>query len=1436
MPNAHVSSIIMGVSTSDGQIASVASNMDSRTELDSHANMVVLGRHCFVFEWSGKRCSVQPFDKSLGSANNVPIVDAAIAYDCPYTFQTYVLLIRNALYMPSLNDNLIPPFIMRQGGAIVNEKAKIHCQDPTVDDHCISFSNSELRIPLRLNGTFSFFHTRKPTDDELQSSDKIFITPDCTEWNPYCESFSLNEESITNFDGDIREPSCRTNHLMEVDEDDENGQIASVRISAFDDEIDRVSGNAFSAEYLDIHGCPYGDGAFAEAISGRAEVSKVMGSIGSVHFEEDNCGLFSEPFSGMLDDVKDLLNEAIGSVATCQLESQISSLKASKSKGVTKEMLSKIWVVTEDLAQCAIDQNTQLCKHHAANGLSRHFSTNDRMLRYKRLKSVFFTDTLVSLSTKSTRGNHYAQVFVSDKGYVAVYPMRSQSEFNTALHWFCKDVGVPSTLVMDGHKAQVNLDSKRFCHQIGTIMRVLEEGTPWANRAELYIGLLKESVRKDLRMSNAPMVLWDYCLERRANIHNVLPRPLFQNNGATPHEATFGEQGDISNLCQFAWYQWVYYRTPGSFPEGKERLGRVLGPTKNEGSEMSQAVLTAKGTVVPRRSLRPLLPEEITSESEKRKRAIFDDLITKKLGDSLTKPIKPPAPDYVPYADGELDPVLVHEVDEDPVDADGTAVFEKPITDHWLNAELRLPQGENVKSAKVIGRSKDADGNVIGTYDNNPLLNTMLYDVEFPDGEIREYAANVIAENMYAQVDPDGHSYNILDGIIDHSKDESAVDKSSGYVTTKSGQKRLRKSTKGWKLLVAWKDGSEQWIPLSVLKESNPVEVAEFAVAKGIDDEPAFKWWVPYTLRKRDKIISGVVGRVKRVTHKYGVEIPRTIEEAYKLDERNGDTIWRDAINKEMSNLKVAFDIMEDSESLPPGWSKASGHLVFDVRMTLERKARWVKDGHRTPEPDNSTYAGVVSRESVRIALTYAALNNLDVCACDIQNAYLQSPSSEKHYIICGPEFGLENVGKRAKIIRALYGGKSAGADYWRHVRKAMDEMGFMSCKADPDVWFRSSVKEDGTDYYQYVLLYTDDILAIMEYPERFIREELSNCFVVKPNSIGPPTQYLGNKVSNVQLENGRHAWSFSSSQYVQSAVKNVEEHLSREGRSLPNRAKSCWISNYRPETDTTPELQTAQAAYFQSLIGVLRWIVELGRVDITMETSAMASMMAMPRQGHLEQVFHMFAYLKTKHNSSMVFDPTEPDIDESQFERENWSATVYGECKEELPPNMPEPKGVGFTMRAFVDSDHAGDISTRRSRTGFIIFLNSAPIYWFSKKQTCVETSSFGSEFIAMKQCCEYIRGLRYKLRMMGIPVDLPTYIFGDNQSVLANTSKPHSTLKKKSSSIAYHFVREGTARDEWRTTYLNTHMNPADMLTKSLPGGEKRTRFIAYVLHYVD
>jgi len=153
--------------------------------------------------------------------------------------------------------------------------------------------------------------------------------------------------------------------------------------------------------------------------------------------------------------------------------------------------------------------------------------------------------------------------------------------------------------------------------------------------------------------------------------------------------------------------------------------------------------------------------------------------------------------------------------------------------------------------------------------------------------------------------------------------------------------------------------------------------------------------------------------------------------------------------------------------------------------------------------------------------------------------------------------------------------------------------------------------------------------------------------------------------------------------------------------------------------------------------------------------------------------------------------------------------------------------------MKAYVDADHAGNLLTRRSRTGFLVYLNMVPIYWLSKKQTSIETSTFGSDFVAMKHCCEYIRGLRYKLRMMGIPCQEPSFIYGDNQSVLYNTTLPESTLKKKSNSIAYHFVREGCAMQEWITGYVPSGDNPSDILTKPMPAGKNRTNKVHMVLY---
>ena len=132
------------------------------------------------------------------------------------------------------------------------------------------------------------------------------------------------------------------------------------------------------------------------------------------------------------------------------------------------------------------------------------------------------------------------------------------------------------------------------------------------------------------------------------------------------------------------------------------------------------------------------------------------------------------------------------------------------------------------------------------------------------------------------------------------------------------------------------------------------------------------------------------------------------------------------------------------------------------------------------------------------------------------------------------------------------------------------------------------------------------------------------------------------------------------------------------------------------------------------------------------------------------------------------------------------------------MPINAPQACGKAVDLRAFVDHGHAGEKTTRRSRTRYLIYLNNSLIAWFSKRQPTVECSVFGAEFVAMKHVMEDLRGLCYKLRMMGVPVPGPYFVLGDNQSVIFNTSRPESTLKKKRNSICYHAVRESAAMDK--------------------------------------
>jgi hypothetical protein len=375
--------------------------------------------------------------------------------------------------------------------------------------------------------------------------------------------------------------------------------------------------------------------------------------------------------------------------------------------------------------------------------------------------------------------------------------------------------------------------------------------------------------------------------------------------------------------------------------------------------------------------------------------------------------------------------------------------------------------------------------------------------------------------------------------------------------------------------------------------------------------------------------------------------------------------------------------------------------------------------------------------------------------------------------------------------------------------------------------------KPDGFKYWSYVLVYTDDLLVVDHEP-KVVMDYMASRYTLKPGSVKEPDLYLGTQVSKFYIDGAedpdKPRWAMSLETYVKQAVLNVETELEQVDQCLPTRVMTPVSQGYRPELDQSNELDARRGQYYQSLIGVLRWICELGRLDILVAVSMLSRYLVSPREGHLQQVFHIFAYLKHHKRSRMVFDDSEPVFNESAFRDCDWSE-FYPDAAEAIPHNAPMERGKVVVTSCFVDSDHAGCRVTRRSHTGVILFVNKAPIQWYSKRQNTVETSTFGSEFCAMKTAIDMIEGLRYKLRMMGIPLSGPTSVFCDNESVVKNSTAPESTLKKRHNAIAYHRAREAQAAGIIRVAWESGDTQIGDLLTKLMPGPRLKD-LIGYVL----
>ena len=206
----------------------------TKLELDSYANMAVVGCHAFIISKTGKTTQVNPFSPDYEALKNVPIVDAALEYECPYSDQTYILVIRNCLHVPSMENNIIPTFLIREAGIVIQDVPKNYVNDPLVLDHSIFFKKAGLRIPLSLTEIFSYLLLRRPTLTEMEESDNVLvITPNSDTWDPHLDVYARNEEKMLDWEGHIIDHQRRQTILLaKIDGDD--AMALSVSISAFE--------------------------------------------------------------------------------------------------------------------------------------------------------------------------------------------------------------------------------------------------------------------------------------------------------------------------------------------------------------------------------------------------------------------------------------------------------------------------------------------------------------------------------------------------------------------------------------------------------------------------------------------------------------------------------------------------------------------------------------------------------------------------------------------------------------------------------------------------------------------------------------------------------------------------------------------------------------------------------------------------------------------------------------------------------------------------------------------------------------------------------------------------------------------------------------------------------------------------------------------------
>ena len=305
------------------------------------------------------------------------------------------------------------------------------------------------------------------------------------------------------------------------------------------------------------------------------------------------------------------------------------------------------------------------------------------------------------------------------------------------------------------------------------------------------------------------------------------------------------------------------------------------------------------------------------------------------------------------------------------------------------------------------------------------------------------------------------------------------------------------------------------------------------------------------------------------MTHKFGICLPHSVKEALRINEEMGTDYWQWAINKEMAKLKVAWRVYEGHTPEQVRGGKVSElirfqeircHMIFDIKMDITHKAHFIAGGHTMEAPASVLYSCVVSCDSIHLAFLIAALNDINILSCYLENAYVNAKCHEKIWLEAGIKCG-KDAGKVLVIVRALYGLKSAGALWHLELAQLLSDLGYKSKKVDPDVWIQKTVCPDGFEYYEMLFVYVNDILS-MSHCTRGTREtiaKITKYYKAKGGSIKEPDINLRADISKMQLPDGHVVWTTSTRTYVKNAIKVVEQLFAEDGEGYTLKSKAKY-------------------------------------------------------------------------------------------------------------------------------------------------------------------------------------------------------------------------------------------------------------------------------------